>query len=148
MRYFLTTVADRPVNAGGRTFNFDPVSLRGGSWVGVLALDEESGASILCDAGHPSVSEITIEQYESEKKKQPQSTARSARPQAPVSDPSQAGVRVADRAGRVIDPTIAEPAAAGAPAAELVTGSVELQTTSEQPPDEAMLAEPEKRRFS
>lgn len=146
MRYFLTTVADRPVRAGGREFNFDPVSLRGGSWVGVLALEEDSGASILCDAGHPSVSEITQAQYDSEKKKQPRSTARSEVPR-PEPAPSHQGPRVADRAGLVIDPTIAEPPVPPAPAPESVSGSVELQTTSEQPPDEAMLADPVKRSF-
>lgn len=146
MRYFLTTVADRPVLAGGRTFNFDPVSLRGGSWVGVLAIEEDSVASILSSADHPSVSEITVELYDSEKKKLPQSTARSAR-QHPVPAPSQAGVRVADRAGQVTDPTIAEPAVAMAPSADPVTGSVELKITSEEPPREEMLADPLGRRF-
>jgi len=68
MRYFITTVADRPIRVGGREFKFDPVALRGGSWVGILAVAEDATASFLASSAHPSVSEIDETAYEAEKK--------------------------------------------------------------------------------
>ena len=51
MRYFLTINASHPYIAGGLTFSFEPVQNRGGSWLGVLSVDDESAASALAAAG-------------------------------------------------------------------------------------------------
>lgn len=71
-RYFITTNASRNYNAGGFDFPFEPVSLRGGVWLGVLAVDEESKANILLQAGFSEVAEINDARYESLKKKYPE----------------------------------------------------------------------------
>jgi hypothetical protein len=68
-RYFITTNASRPYSAGGIGFNFDPVAQRGGSWLGVLALDTPSDATILLSAGFSQVEEIDEARYDSLKKK-------------------------------------------------------------------------------
>jgi hypothetical protein len=150
MRYFLTTVADRPVRAGGRTFQFDPVALRGGSWVGVLALDEESGASILSGSAHPSVSEISQTAYEAEKKKVSNSVASSAEPQRPLA-PTHTLVpaALADRAG-VVPTGPHSPAVSGGPGMAVTANhenygqthsAVSLLTTKSNPPADPLLAE-------
>lgn len=69
-RYFLNTNAQRPFVAVGHEFKFDLVGQRGGSWLGVLAVEDDSIASILAGAcPGSSVEEISAEKYESEKKK-------------------------------------------------------------------------------
>jgi hypothetical protein len=67
-RYFKTSNATRPYSAAGYTFTFEPTALLGGLWLGVLAA-EEPAASKLAAANIPQVSELTLEQYEEEKKK-------------------------------------------------------------------------------
>ena len=68
VRYFLNTAAAKPVVAGGYTFEFELVGLRGGSWLGILAVDEPA-ASVLA-AAHPSnTDEISLEIYNLQKKK-------------------------------------------------------------------------------
>ncbi len=69
-RYFITTNASLPHAAGGISFPFEPVAQRGGSWLGVLALDTPSDADILISAGFPQVGEIDEARYDSLKKKQ------------------------------------------------------------------------------
>lgn len=68
-RYFITTNASRPYSAGGIGFTFEPVAQRGGSWLGVLALDTPSDATILLSAGFSQVEEIDEARYNSLKKK-------------------------------------------------------------------------------
>ena len=68
-RYFITTNASRPFVAGGITFTFEPVAQRGGSWLGVLALDTPSDATILLSAGFSQVDEIDETRFNSLKKK-------------------------------------------------------------------------------
>lgn len=71
-RYFITTNASRSYQAGGFDFPFEPVSLRGGVWLGVLAVDEESKANILLQAAFSEVGEIDLARYDSLKKKYPE----------------------------------------------------------------------------
>ena len=68
-RYFITTNASRPYSAGGIGFTFEPVAQRGGSWLGVLALDNPSDATILLSAGFSQVAEIDETRFDSLKKK-------------------------------------------------------------------------------
>ncbi len=68
-RYFITTNASLNYNVGGIDFPFEPIALRGGSWLGVLAVDEESAANNLLSGGFPQVAEISEARYENEKKK-------------------------------------------------------------------------------
>lgn len=145
MRYFMTTIADRPVRAGGRQFIFEPVALRGGSWFGVLALDEESGASILSGANHPSVSEIDLAAYEAEKKKQESSQARWTGSPPIHRPPPGNAPSVADHAGRLIDRTSgidqvrSGPGQSVAPSAGTGISAVTLLTTKKQPPIDPIL---------
>ena len=64
-RYFKSLGAGRPITLGGRSFTFEPVEPMGGSWAGVLAVDEESAATILAGAGL----EISEARYNELKKK-------------------------------------------------------------------------------
>ncbi len=68
MRYFLTTNALKPVAVPGYSFNFEPVGQAGGSWLGILATDDESAANILASGVNPTVGEMTEEQYDAKKK--------------------------------------------------------------------------------
>ena len=68
-RYFQTSNATRPYQAGGLAFEFEPVELIGGSaWLGVLVADEPA-ASVLAGAGFPQVTELAETEYNSVKKK-------------------------------------------------------------------------------
>lgn len=67
-RYFLTTTARRPIEAAGKSFVFEPVGQWGGSWLGVLATDDESDANILASCSPTTVEEITFDQYDAKKK--------------------------------------------------------------------------------
>ena len=88
-RYFICTNASRNYAAGGISFPFEPVALRGGSWLGVLAVDEESAANILLSANFEQVAEVNLERYDSLKKK-PVAT-RTGSPALPT-EPVLAGV--------------------------------------------------------
>lgn len=79
-RFFITTNASLNHAAGGVGFEFEPVALRGGSWLGVLAVDEESAANILLSAGFDHVAEISAERYENLKKKETARPTSSPRP--------------------------------------------------------------------
>jgi hypothetical protein len=128
MRYFITTNALRPLVAAGRSFEFEPVSLRGGTWLGILAVDDELAAGILA-SGASGVDEISTERFDGLKKK-PTSISPNYRV-LPTPPPDQRGVAVAEPAARRIAPTTAEPAKPQA--------SITLQTTTAQPPFEALL---------
>lgn len=142
-RYFLTINASRPYIAGGLTFSFEPVQNRGGSWLGVLAVADEAAASALAGAGLHGVEEISIDRFESLKKKltgTPDELKGSPRPQR-VRTPGAVveGVRVVEPSGRtrgVGNPLIDRPRAVAIPE------TVSLQTTSLSPPSEALLDSP------
>jgi len=69
MRYFSTTNASRPYRAGGFTFRFDSLDFAGGSWTGVLSVEQEGHADALAGLGPP-VKEITEAEFNALKKKQ------------------------------------------------------------------------------
>lgn len=129
MHYFLNTNAKRPVVVAGRSFLFEPVALRGGTWLGVLAVEDQASADSILAARPDQVDEISVEYYDSLKKKET-ADVRNSHP-----EPSQwsQGVAVAEPAARAIGQTTVK--AAPAPAVD-----VELLTTSDQPPDEPLLA--------
>ena len=134
-RYFQSTVTGRPLYVGGRSFIFEPVEPMGGSWLGVLAVDDESSANILA-AETVAVWEITADKYESLKKKlQSTATSRdfapSQTPQLPP-QPLVASAGVAERqAASTTDAVKSAPAA--------TVPSVTLATTDKSPPVEPLL---------
>lgn len=145
MRYFLTTNASRPHNAGGFAFEFEPVSNRGGSWLGVLAVGEVSAANALAGAlasGElQGVDEITAERYDGLKKKL---TARrlpregSHVRQNPRTARDVAVARVVEPREETRGSTILDPVAR-----PVVQGSaVQLLVTNKQPPREPLLEQP------
>ena len=69
MRYFKTTNASRQYRAGDLAVTFEPADNVGGSWSGLLAVEDNSIASKIVAAGHPQITEITPEQYDGLKKK-------------------------------------------------------------------------------
>lgn len=152
MRYFLTINASRPYVADGYTFTFEPISNRGGSWLGVLAVDDQSAASALASAQLFGVEEIIQDRYDSLKKKVMVTLRESSALQRPRRVPtpgaSAGAVRLVEPSGRthgVGNPLI--PRAAP----EVAKVSVSLQSTDAQPPSEALLDMPSLktgRRFS
>lgn len=150
MRYFLNTSAARPVVAEGRTFEFELVGLRGGSWLGILALDD-SEASILAGARAPNTDEITEEIYLVQKKKssanQPSSPGwprpSETNPALAIADPA---AHPTSRAGfnQDFNPG-APPAGPLNPNSISGVSAVSLLTTSNSPPAEPLLAQAPKR---
>lgn len=143
MRYFLTMLADRPVVAGGKAFNFEPVGNRGGSWLGVLAVDDESDANSLAGSASHTLEEISLEQYEVKKKAltaTPNASPASTR--LPPSNPLDHVV--ADRAGST-SPTFVNN---GGPNSTAGISAVTILTTPRQPPAEAILDAPSTGRRS
>ena len=134
MRYFLTTNASLPVNTPAGSFIFEPVGQMGGSWFGVLAVADEAAASSL--VGATNTDEITLEHYERVKKKTQHSSYSTGFKAAPVSLPGKA----AEPAPKPTSPASAE---LDEPAP---IGSVDLLTTTEQPPVEALLADAPKKK--
>ena len=137
MRYFLNTSAARPIVAGGITFTFEPVGLRGGSWLGILAVADNAAASILAESHSPNVEEIPFATYDGIKKKLTLGGSRiSALPilPNPVHNPALA---VAARAGLPIAQATANPPTQNS--TEMIT-PVTLLTTRNQPPVEPLLA--------
>ena len=111
----------------------------GGSWVGVLAVDDESAASVLAEQGY----EITEERYNQLKKKV--SPVGIAPAFSPLSLPKAPPSAIVESVGRAADRTAfnSEPA----PKAEVAVGGVVLATTTKQPPFEPLLEPaPVKRR--
>jgi hypothetical protein len=150
MRYFLTTNASHPAVTGGFTFVFEPVQNRGGSWLGVLAVEEDSAASTLASAGLVNVAEISFERYDSLKKKVRTAGLPSAQSASPLPRPrrtAQANGAVAGLAGRlgavrgVGNPMIPNRVAASEQPADILP-AVSLQSTSVEPPAEPLLDAP------
>lgn len=134
-RYFQSTVTGRPLYVGGRSFIFEPVEPRGGSWLGVLAVDDESSATILA-AQTVAVWEITPEKYESLKKKlRATGTSQGFAPSQPPRLPPQP---LAANAGRAEHPANSTTEAAN-PAPAATVPSVTLATTDKSPPVEPLL---------
>ena len=135
-RYFITTNAALNYTAGGRNFPFEPVAQRGGSWLGVLALDTPSDADILLNGGFPQVAEISNEYYDSLKKK-PEANQNSL----PVSPTRQQPV------GLAVAPVVGRSSGHGAGPVDLSTdpnstanfSSVSLLSGDVTPPHEPML---------
>ena len=132
MRYFCntSTIVGRPLVVGDRSFEFEPIALRGGCWLGLLALDDATGAGILASCGLPQIGEMTPEQYEAEKKSHngaSNSLRSSATPRATPFAPV-----VADHAGRVTVPTF--PINGGPNSTEGITAATVLGMTRNRPP--------------
>lgn len=142
-RFFVTTNASRTYAAGGINFPFEPVSQRGGSWLGVLALDNETEASILLSAGFPQVAEITEERYQLEKKKlEPRQNSSPVLPTKPVPVAGVAGVAGQSSVRGVakgVDP-------AKDPNSTALLTSVTLLGSRATPPHEPLLELPAQRR--
>ena len=148
MRYFLTVNASHPYIAGGLTFSFEPVQNRGGSWLGVLAVEEDSAASTLASANIVNVAEISFERYDSLKKKVRMAglpSGQSASPQPRPRRTDQVNGAVAGLAGQrgatrgIGNPMI--PNRAPEQPANILP-AVSLQSTSVEPPFEALLDAP------
>jgi hypothetical protein len=138
-RYFKAFVTGRPLSVGGRSFIFEPVEPMGGSWAGVLAVDDESTASVLADAGY----EITEERYNQLKKKV--TPAGIAPAFVPLQQPKAPRSAIVESVGRAVDRTAF--ASETAAKAEVAAPSVILATTTKQPPFEPLLEPaPVKRR--
>ncbi len=131
-RYFQSIGAGRPITIGGRSFSFEPVEPSGGSWSGVLALDDESGASILAEAGL----EISKESYDALKKKRTGELTAPGFVPSPMPQPAPqpivvSAVRAEDRhLSSTFEEKKPEP---------VVAGEYILKTTSKPPPHEPLL---------
>lgn len=139
MRYLINTSAGRPLVASGMTFDFELVGHRGGSWFGILAV-EDSAASALLALGLPTIGEITEESYNSQKKKSPQAgqpSRHSAQPWQTTKPPQ--GVAVAERVGSLIAPLPASKPGS-------VIESATLKSAEIHPPEEELLKEVVKSR--
>lgn len=128
-RYFQSIVTGRPLEVGGRSFIFEPVEPMGGSWAGVLAVDDESAANILANAGL----EITEAVYNRLKKKLPiaetvQGFVPSQTPQLPPQPIVVSAVRAEDRTSFSSKIEEVKPAT-----------SVSLSTTNKKPPFDPLL---------
>lgn len=140
-RYFLTFINDaRPVSGGGHSFVFEPVSNRGGSWLGVLAVEEDPAASIL--AGIEGVEEISFQRYDDLKKKRtaPRTGSHDSRVRlhrTPASDAAAAAVVEPGGAtrGKSIAEAVARPVITSI--ADIILGK-----TSKTPPREPILEQP------
>jgi len=140
MRYFLNTAAAKPVVAGGFTFEFELVGLRGGSWLGILAVDEPA-ASVLASTHPPNTDEISAEQYEFQKKKSSATQPRSPSWQRPTQ--AEPALTVAERAGSRTSLADSRPVDHNSTAN--IT-PVTLLTTPNAPPVEPLLAQPNIKR--
>lgn len=130
MRYFICTNAGRPVIAGGQTFTFEPVSNWGGSWLGVLAVEDDSSANILSQSGNGQVEEITKDYYDIQKKKQSVVSSNS------TVSPTRPPFAMSAHAARPAAPPTGQ--TEGFNSTEMIT-PVTLLTTRAQPPREPLL---------
>ena len=133
MRYFLKTSVTQPLTLAGFTFEFEPVAIRGGSWFGVLAVEDDSAANALAEYGMD-VGEITQARYESEKKKTIQ---------ASLSVPEEQLKQLIEPAL----PPLAEPATSHTNRiSDDVASLGELTTTDQSPPREPLIDDPPPKR--
>lgn len=140
-RYFQSPVVNRPLLVGGQSFIFEPCEPMGGSWLGVLALDEP-GASILGDyaaGGTPTCWEITQEQYDNAKKKTGTTVADSKGFPRRLPSPPPVPAAVAAAAAATSSPSAGDDGVRDHP-------SVALQYTDQEPPVEPLLQVASERR--
>lgn len=78
MRYFKTSNASRRYTVGKNHFTFEAVEQSGGTWSGVLAIEDDAAADELAGANIPQIEEINQEEYDEVKKKLPTSTPASS----------------------------------------------------------------------
>jgi len=143
MRYFLNTSAQRPLTVGGHSFDFELVGLRGGSWLGVLAVEDESAASVLAANMPEEIGEIEFPQYETLKKKLSANTGSSpAWPRPTSTNPS---IAVADRVGAPSTPGASDRPIDHNSTANLT--AVSLLTTKNAPPVESLLQNSGRKRL-
>lgn len=143
-RYFLTVDAARPYSVGGQAFEFEPVALRGGSWLGVLAVDEPA-ASILAANPPGGVDEVDQAYFDGLKKKL--SANKPETPAWPTPQPPNPELTVADRAGAPTDRIIVNPPTTpgGINSTAGIT-AVTLLTTPNSPPNEPLLVQNDRRK--
>lgn len=145
MRFFSSFVTARPLEVGGRSFIFEPVTPLGGGWLGVLAEADDASASILATSGD--ASEISEDHYNRLKKKLSPTSPVSGRLPTPRRE-LQHLVPPAGVAALPPSSTGAEtPVSPTGPVEEVLPGpSVELQMTDKEPPPEPLLdIEPKKK---
>lgn len=137
-RYFGSYVCGRPLAEGGRSFIFEPVEPQGGSWLGVLAVEDDAAANILA-AGQSSW-EITEAKYTELKKKA--SGTETSRGFVPSQTPRLPPLPVQPSARPAEVQSITEPQAGDAAAvgsAPIPVASTTLKTTSAKPPLEPLI---------
>lgn len=137
MRYFLNSSANRPVVVGGHSFSFELVGLRGGSWLGILAVEDDSAASILAASLPSTMDEIDAEHYERLKKKS--SANQGTSPAWPRPTYQDRSLTVAERAGRPPILGASSPSVIDHNSTANIT-AVSLLTTRNLPPTEPLLA--------
>lgn len=148
-RYFQAFVTARPVEAGGQSFIFERIEPMGGSWLGVLAVDDPVAANKLAEAGY----EIDEARYDALKKKvagveKRNDFVRSRTPQLPPqplalnASPAEPRGNSGDNASGV-EMGVGSSEMADAPKAPLP--SVSLKTTSKKPPAEPILEQGERK---
>lgn len=138
-RYFQSAVTGRPLAVGDRSFIFEPIEPMGGSWLGVLAVDDESAASVL--ATSDSAWEIDEAKFDALKKKRAYpGTVHGSVPSPTPQLPPLPLVGTAKPAGRPLSSSGDAPPAVGpAPPGNRVLPSVTLLTTTKTPPHEPVL---------
>lgn len=143
-RYFQAFVTTRPIEAGGQQFTFERVEPMGGSWLGVLAVDDESAANKLADAGM----EISKERYDSLKKKVTEGASRPVSALSQMPQPPPVPLEVSANRAAVSGNSGVEQAEVAPARAAII--SVDLQTTDRKPPPEPLVdtVEPKKRRVA
>lgn len=140
-RYFTSlTPTGRALVVGGRPFVFEPVEPMGGSWLGVLAVDDESAASHLVAND---IDEITAERFDALKKKRTgagtaQGFVPSRTPQLPP-QPLEVAASPAVRHTSSDFESLAPAAAVSSSVTSTPLGSVALLTTNKPPPAEPLL---------
>ena len=137
-RYFGSHVVGRPLETGGRSFIFEPVEPMGGSWLGVLAVDDESAASVLAES--QGAFEITAERFAGLKKKL--TTQATGRDSAPLRTPQPPAQPLVGNVAHVVRPGTGPDGSAGdvvETKAGVVLASVELLTTALKPPAEPLI---------
>jgi hypothetical protein len=134
MRYFLTTVASKPFEAGGKLFLFELVGNLGGSSLGVFACADEADANILGAACGTTLEEITAEQYDVKKKRLSLSQSDSPVSRSSLQDSPQ-NHAVADRVGSLTPPFRDN----GGPNSTEGITRVSIFSTDRSPPKEPIL---------
>lgn len=144
-RYFQAFVTARPIVVDGQSFTFERVEPMGGSWLGVLAVDDPVAANKLAAAGY----EIDQARYDSLKKKVTGAGRAPVLPQSRQPQlPPQPLAQSASPAGHHGSSGDSGPTGAAGLSAESASqstetraplASVSLLTTNKKPPTEPLL---------